>query len=145
MQAGFRPLFGYAMNSKSLNNENISAVVSKLRLNMVRHPSAFVLFSDVRNRSAETPYNAASGNQYPGGNSVILATPHGYATRFSSRHNFGGNITFGDGHAAFFKYKYVVADGVETAADGSGDVPAGGHDLGQADLNWDANGQRVLP
>ena len=145
MQSGFRPLFGYAMNSKSLNNENISGVVSKLRLSMVRHPSSFVLFSDVRNRSAETPYNAATGNQYPSGNSVVLATPHGYSTRFSSRHNLGGNITFGDGHAAYFKYKYVVADGTEAAADGSGDVPAGGHDLGQPDLNWDANGQRVLP
>jgi prepilin-type N-terminal cleavage/methylation domain-containing protein/prepilin-type processing-associated H-X9-DG protein len=145
MLPGARPLFGYAMNSKSLNNENISAVVTILRSQMVRNPSAFVLFSDVRNRSAETPYYAASADQYPSGNSIVLATPHCYSTRFSSRHNQGGNITFSDGHSAYFKYRYVVADGVEQAADGSGAVPIAGHDLGQADLNWDANGQRVLP
>jgi prepilin-type N-terminal cleavage/methylation domain-containing protein/prepilin-type processing-associated H-X9-DG protein len=145
MLPGARPLFGYAMNSKSLNNENISAVVTTLKSQMVHNPSAFVLFSDVRNRSAETPYYAAPSDVYPTGNSIVLATPHCYTTRFSSRHNEGGNITFSDGHSAYFKYKYVVADGVEQAADGSGAVPIAGHDLGQSDLNWDANGQRITP
>ena len=145
MLPGTRPLFGYAMNSKSLNNENIGAYVPQLRTSMILHPSAFVLFSDVRNRSAENPYYAQPADQYPSGNSLVLATPHCYSTRFSSRHNRGGNITFSDGHAAYFKYTYVVADGTEVAADGSGAVPIAGHDLGQADVNWDANGQRVLP
>jgi prepilin-type N-terminal cleavage/methylation domain-containing protein len=45
MIPGVRPLFQYAMNSKSLANENISAGgPTILRMNMVAHPSAFVLF-----------------------------------------------------------------------------------------------------
>ena len=141
MLSGARPLFGYAMNSKSLNNENISGNVTKLKSQMVHNPSAFVLFSDVRNRSAETPFNADPASV----NLITLATPHCYTTRFSSRHNQGGNITFSDGHAAYFKYQYVVADDVKASADGSGAIPLAGHDLGQSDLNWDANGERVLP
>jgi prepilin-type N-terminal cleavage/methylation domain-containing protein/prepilin-type processing-associated H-X9-DG protein len=132
MIPGTRPLFNYAMNSKSLANENLNGVVKVLKQNMVVHPSAFVLFSDVRYRSAETPYFGAADNQ------LDLATPHGYTTRFSSRHNKGGNITFSDGHAAFFKYEYVVADGVSDAS------VVAGHDPGRADLNWDCQGARVV-
>ena len=138
MLSGARPLFGYGMNSHSLANE---PSVKILKSSMVAHPSAFVLFTDVRNRSAETAYFGDPSNP---GNQFKLATPQCYTTRFSSRHNQGGNITFSDGHAAFFKYKYAIADGVEQAADGSGGAPpTAGHDLGQADLNWDSNGQRV--
>jgi len=136
MIPGNRPLFNYAMNSKSLAYENINAVVDTLKSSMVAHPSAFVLFSDVRNRSVETPYYAASGNQYPQGNSVILATPHCYTTRFSSRHDKGGCITFSDGHASYFKYSYVVADGSQPGI-------LAGHDPGRPDLNWDCSGKTV--
>jgi prepilin-type processing-associated H-X9-DG protein len=101
---------------------------------MVAHPSSFVLFSDVRNRSAEAPYYAASSDQYPDGNSIVLATPHCYTTRFSSRHNQGGNITFSDGHAAYFKYNYVVADGIINPS------ITPGHDPGDPDINWDCSG-----
>jgi prepilin-type N-terminal cleavage/methylation domain-containing protein/prepilin-type processing-associated H-X9-DG protein len=137
MNAAIRPLFSYGMNSKSLANEQIVNTGAILRGNNVKNPSAFVLFSDLRNRSAETPYYGSSANQ------TILATPHGYTTRFSSRHNSGGNITFADGHSAYFKYQYIVADGSKVAADGSGQIPAAGHDLGQSDVNWDADGVRV--
>jgi prepilin-type N-terminal cleavage/methylation domain-containing protein/prepilin-type processing-associated H-X9-DG protein len=137
MNQGQRPLFGYGMNSKSLANENLNAVVTQLKTSMVVHPSCFVLFSDVRNRSAETPYSAAAGNQYPVGNSIDLATPHCYTTRFSSRHNQGGNITFSDGHAARFKYDYVVGDGSDPNV-------IAGHDPGRPDLNWDCAGDRVV-
>ena len=132
MIPGVRPLFNYAMNSKSLANENISAVVTTLRTAMVVHPSAFVLYSDVRNRSAETPYYGTADNQ------ILLATPHGYTTRFSSRHNKGGNITFSDGHAAFFKYDYIVADGIKNPS------IAAGHDPGNQDVNWDCQGNAVI-
>jgi len=132
-----RPLFNYAMNSKSLANENINAVVSNLKTMMVRSPSTFVLFSDVRNRSAETPYFATSQNQYPQGNSIVLATPHGYTTRFASRHNRGGSITFADGHAAYYIYDDVVADGIKNPG------IAAGHDPGNPEITWDANSQRV--
>jgi prepilin-type processing-associated H-X9-DG protein len=117
------------MNSKMLANENLNAFVPLARVSMVVHPSAFVLFSDVRNRSAETPYNAVAANQYPSGNSVDLATPQCYTTRFTSRHNQGGNITFSDGHSAYFKYSYVVN--------------SSGYDPGNPDINWDCNGMTI--
>jgi len=138
MNASARPLFNYAMNSKAVANEDISATEVKLKTTMVVHPSSFVLFSDVRDRSSETPYFAASGNQYPQGNSIDLATPHGYTTRISSRHNLGGNITFSDGHAAYYKYGYVVADGVTDPS-----ITAG-HDPGRPDINWGCDGSRVI-
>ncbi|HTV43356.1 MAG TPA: prepilin-type N-terminal cleavage/methylation domain-containing protein [Candidatus Sulfotelmatobacter sp.] len=138
MTPGTRPLFGYAMNSKYLAYEQIdNAQDTILKANMIRHPSNFVLFSDVRNRSAETPFYSTSA---PGsGNWVTLATPHGYTTRFSSRHNQGGQITFGDGHAAYYKYHYVVSDGTESPSIGPG------YDPGRPDINWDASGMTVPP
>jgi prepilin-type processing-associated H-X9-DG protein len=126
-----RPLFNYAMNSKSLAVENLNSVVTLLRTPMVVHPANFVLFSDVRNRSDETPYFGTSANQ------TDLATPHCYTTRFSARHNQGGNITFSDGHAAYFKYTYIVADGIQNPS------IAPGHDPGNPDINWDCSGITV--
>jgi prepilin-type N-terminal cleavage/methylation domain-containing protein/prepilin-type processing-associated H-X9-DG protein len=131
MNSAARPLFGYSMNSKALANENLNAFVPLAKTSMVIHPSAFVLFSDVRNRSAETPYYGTAANQ------IDLATPHCYTTRFSSRHNRGGNITFSDGHAAYFKYDYVVADGIRNPS------VLAGKDPGNADINWDCNGLRI--
>jgi prepilin-type N-terminal cleavage/methylation domain-containing protein/prepilin-type processing-associated H-X9-DG protein len=137
MISGVRPLFSYAMNSKSLANQQISLnYVTELKVRMVAHPSAFVLFSDVRNRSAEAPYYGAADNQ------LTLATPHGYTTRFSSRHNNGGNITFSDGHAAHFKYDYVVSDG--TVVTPTGAIAPPGHDPGRYDINWDVLGNPVI-
>jgi prepilin-type N-terminal cleavage/methylation domain-containing protein/prepilin-type processing-associated H-X9-DG protein len=140
MIPGGRPLFGYGMNSKSLANANISGNVTKLKANMVAHPSAFVLFSDVRNRSAEQPYYGTEDNR------IKLASPQVYATRFSSRHNNGGNITFSDGHAAFYKYNYVVSDGTSVAPTGptAGQIVAPGKDPGRTDINWDAAGNPVI-
>jgi prepilin-type N-terminal cleavage/methylation domain-containing protein len=54
MIPGVRPLFNYGMNSKSVANLEISTADVILKANMVVHPSAFVLFSDVRDRSVET-------------------------------------------------------------------------------------------
>lgn len=124
MNPNSRPLFQYAMNSKSLANESANAV---LRSSMVKHPSAFVVFSEVRYRSDDTPYSGTTPTD--------LATPHCYTTRFSARHNQGSNITFADGHSAYFKYKYVVADGKSSVA--------AGHDPGQPDINWDCSGITV--
>jgi prepilin-type processing-associated H-X9-DG protein len=142
MSEGQRPLFGFGMNSKATTWETGNAgspFTLPARTPMVVHPSAFVLFSDIRNRSAETPYYASGGNVYPTGNSIDLATPQCYTTRFSSRHNQGGNITFSDGHSAYFKYNYVVSDGIQNPA-----IPAG-YDPGQSDINWDCNGQTIPP
>jgi prepilin-type processing-associated H-X9-DG protein len=107
--------------------------VTVLKGSMVSHPSAFTLFADVRNRSSESPFFGSAANQ------TKLATPQVYTTRFSSRHSKGANITFSDGHAAFFKYSYVVSDGVQNPA-----VPAG-YDPGDSDINWDATGTPVPP
>ena len=78
MIPGTRPLFNYGMNSKSLNS---SPNATYLKSVMVAHPSAFVLFADVRNRSAEAPFAGTAANQ------IKLATPQVYTTRFSSRHS----------------------------------------------------------
>ena len=132
MSPGQRPLFGYGMNSKATTWETGDAgspVTLQARTPMVHNPSAFVLFSDVRNRSAETPYNALPQNQLPQGNSIDLATPQCYTTRFSSRHDQGGSITFSDGHSAYYKYNYVVN--------------SSGYDPGDPDINWDCNGQTI--
>jgi prepilin-type N-terminal cleavage/methylation domain-containing protein/prepilin-type processing-associated H-X9-DG protein len=141
MIPGLRPLFSYGMNSKSLANLQLNnASITTLKTSMVVHPSAFVLFSDGRDRSAETPYYGTSANQ------ILLATPHCYTTRFSSRHNQGGNITFSDGHAAFFKYNYVVSDGTAISPSGptAGQTVAAGHDPGRTDINWDCQGNPVI-
>ncbi len=120
MNSENRPLFNYSMNSKSLANEpNATA----LKSGMVVHPSAFVMFSDVRNRSPEFPFYGSSANK------VDLATPHCYTTRFSARHSQGGNIVFSDGHVDFFLYKYVVN--------------TSGKDPGNPDINWDCSGITV--
>ena len=142
MIPGLRPLFQYAMNSKSIANENIGAGgPTFLTMNMVANPSAFVLFADVRNRSAEQPF-------FPLGdaNQFVLATPHCYTTRFSSRHGQGGQITFSDGHAAYYKYTYVVSDGTAIAPSGPtvGRAVAAGHDPGRPDVHWDCAGFPVI-
>jgi prepilin-type N-terminal cleavage/methylation domain-containing protein len=146
MEPGQRPLFSYGMNSKSTANEDVTGVGVRLKTMMIAHPSAFVLFADVRNRSAETPYYASAGDQLPNGNSVDLATPQVYTTRFSSRHGNGGQMTFSDAHAAYFKYSYVVSDGTAVASSGptAGQTVAPGHDPGRADINWDCQGFPVI-
>ena len=140
MIPGQRPLFNYGMNSKSVANLQITFATAVLRTPMVVHPSAFVLFSDGRLRSAETPYYGTTANQ------ILLATPHSYTTRFSSRHNEGGNITFADGHAAYFKYNYVVSDGTAICPRGpmSGQPVAAGHDPGRPNISWDCQGNPVI-
>ena len=140
MEVGQSPLFSYGMNSKAVANENMSAYVPYAKMSAVAHPSAFALFSDTRNRSAESPYYATPGNSSPNSppaNWLDLATPQSYTTRFSARHNKGGCITFSDGHSAYFFYDDVVADGIKDPSV----IP--GHDPGNPDIDWDENGQRV--
>jgi prepilin-type N-terminal cleavage/methylation domain-containing protein/prepilin-type processing-associated H-X9-DG protein len=124
MDATNRPLFNYGMNSKSLANQPSNAI---LKSPMIAHPSAFVNFSDVRDRSDDLPFVPLGG-----ANQIDLATPHCYTTRFSARHNAGSNLTFSDGHAARFRYNYVVN---ETSNPGG--------DPGDPDINWDCDGNIV--
>ena len=147
MQEGQRPLFGYGMNSKATANESISSPTTiPCTTTMVAQPSAFVLFSDTRNRSMEQPYYPFDPSPSTGDNQLVLASPQSYTTRFSSRHNQGGQITFSDGHAAYFKYSYVVSDGTALAPSGptAGQKIIAGHDPGLADINWDCKGYPVI-
>ncbi len=134
MIPGTRPLFSYGMNSHSTAAESgVLGYTAPLKTQKIVHPSALVLFADVRNRSAETPFAVNPANP---ANQVKLATPQVYTTRFSSRHNQGGNLTFSDGHAAYFKYNYVVLQSSTTNPGG---------DPGQPDINWDCSGAQVPP
>jgi len=98
-----------------------------VKLAMVKDPSAFVMFSDNRVELNETPYF---------GTDVVkagtLGSPQNYTSRFSSRHNGGGNIAFSDGHAAYFKYSYVC-------------VPHSGKpsDPAKPDIHWSHDGTSV--
>jgi prepilin-type N-terminal cleavage/methylation domain-containing protein len=147
MEPGQRPLFSYGMNSKATANESSGPTI-QCKTTMVAHPSAFVLFSDTRNRSAETPYYAGPADQVPNGNSIDLGTPQSYTTRFSARHGSGkgGQITFSDAHAAYFRYDYVVSDGTAIAPSGptAGQPIVAGHDPGRTDVNWDCQGFPVI-
>jgi prepilin-type N-terminal cleavage/methylation domain-containing protein/prepilin-type processing-associated H-X9-DG protein len=149
MESGQRPLFSYGMNSKSTANESLdSPTTIPCKVSMVVHPSAFVLFSDTRNRSLEQPYFpfVPDPNSTPGINQLVLGTPQSYTTRFSSRHNKGGQITFSDGHAAYYKYEYVVSDGTAIAPSGptAGQAVGPGKDPGRSDVNWDCQGFPVF-
>ena len=118
-----RPVFNFAMNSKSLDGFPSNAV---LKTAMVMRSSAFVLFCDVRARSDESPFYGGIARQ------TDLATPHCYTTRFSSRHSAGADIAFSDGHASYFKYSYVCSNAVTKAAD-----------PGRPDINWACDGHTV--
>ena len=153
MQTGPRPLFCYGMNSKGPANYNsflnTGQPIVNVKVTMVAHPSAFVMFSETRWRSMEQPYYPFSPDPSSSDNQVVLGTPQSYTTRFSSRHSRGGQITFSDGHASYYKYGGVVSDG--TAAyqyknpfTGQTTTPAAGKDPGRADINWDMQGNPVL-
>jgi prepilin-type N-terminal cleavage/methylation domain-containing protein/prepilin-type processing-associated H-X9-DG protein len=116
--------FEYGMNSKGLDGLPTNAV---LKTSLIVHPSAFVMFSEVRTLIAETPY-AAPGTSYQ----LTVCSPQCYTTRFSSRHTAGANITFSDGHAGWYKYPYVTYF--------NGAKPA---DPGDPDVNWSYDGHAV--
>jgi len=149
MNLADRPLFSFGMNSKMTVIETPVGSTDDLpcKTSMVVHPSAFVLFADTRDRSKETPYSSSAANAYPAGNSIKLGTPQSYTTRFSSRHDLGGQITFSDGHAQFYKYNYVVSDGtaVYTSGPTAGLTVSAGYDPGRPDINWDCQGNAIIP
>jgi prepilin-type N-terminal cleavage/methylation domain-containing protein/prepilin-type processing-associated H-X9-DG protein len=123
-----RPFFYLGMNSKATDGLPDGTV---LKTAMISHPSQLVIFSDERVRSDETPY-AAPGSTYQS----AIAEPHSYTTRFSSRHGGGGNITFTDGHAAWFKYGRVVIP-----VNGNNGLKPG--DSGNPDINWAYDGHQI--
>ena len=117
----FGPTFNYGMNARI---SYPSSPETPFRITQAAHPSAFVVFSEQRVHASETPYYGTSPTD--------LSSTYNYTTRFSGRHDVGGNIAFGDGHAAYFKYAYVC-------------VPANGNaaDPGRPDINWASSGQPI--
>ncbi len=116
--------FNYGMNSKGTDGLATNIL---LKTSMIRNSSAFVLFSEVRTRTDETPYYGTDPAKQQ-----IIDTPQVYTTRFSSRHSAGASITFLDGHADWYKYDYVCVT--------RNGKPA---DPGRSDINWTYDGHMV--
>jgi prepilin-type N-terminal cleavage/methylation domain-containing protein/prepilin-type processing-associated H-X9-DG protein len=121
-----RVVFHYAINNKG--NTGLPANIgygTNFTISMVLHPSAFVIFSETRTHSSETPFYGSDPTK-------DLGTSHGTTAQFSSRHNGGANLNFADGHVSYFKYSSVCSNAVTKAAD-----------IGNPNINWTYDGQRL--
>ncbi len=94
-----RVAFCYGINFKGTNG--VVPVGLPFKSMVVQHPSAFVFFSDDRANSGETPFYGANPLN-------DLGAPRGSLNHLSSRHSAGANLTFLDGHSAYFKYTYLA-------------------------------------
>jgi len=115
-----RVAFSYGINFKGTIGATPAS--SPFKATVVLHPSAFVFFSDVRANSGETPFYGANPLN-------DLGAPRGSLNHLSSRHAAGANLTFLDGHSAYFKYTYLA-------------YPKGTKigDPGDPDVNWSYDG-----
>jgi prepilin-type N-terminal cleavage/methylation domain-containing protein/prepilin-type processing-associated H-X9-DG protein len=117
-----RVAFSYGINYRG----NLGAVPTSipLRANVVRYPSAFVVFSDSRANSREKTY-ATTSTDY--------GVPRGSLRHLGTRHDFGANLTFLDGHSSYFNYDYLA-------------YPNGANvgDPGRADVNWTYDGTALV-
>lgn len=119
-----RVAFSYGINFKGTNGLVLPAG-TPFRATSVRYASAFVVFSDARENSAEKPYFGANST-------TDLACPRGGLNHLSSRHTAGANLTFLDGHSAHFKYDHLCFQkGTKIG------------DPGLPDVNWGWDGQPV--
>jgi len=119
-----RVIFEYGMNSKGMWGNYGTTTNYPVRTGIIKHPSAFVLFSDNRVLIADEPSYDTS--------TTTLGSPQNYTSRLSMRHNRGANISFSDEHAAWFKYDNVVVN--------NGGKPS---DPGISDVNWGYDGTSV--
>jgi prepilin-type N-terminal cleavage/methylation domain-containing protein/prepilin-type processing-associated H-X9-DG protein len=94
-----RVAFSYGINFKGTNGLTLATLPFKVT--QVLHSSCFVFFSDDRANSLETPFYGANPTN-------DLGAPRGSLNHLSSRHSAGANLTFADGHAAFFHYSYLA-------------------------------------
>ena len=115
-----RVAFSYGINFKGTNG--VVPATTPFRATVVRHPSAFVFYSDNRANSVETPFYGANPLN-------DLGAPRGSLNHLSSRHAAGANLTLLDGHSEYFKYAYLC-------------YPKGTKigDPGNADVNWTYDG-----
>jgi len=107
------------MNHKG--NTGLEAGVP-FKANLVLHPSAFVFLSESRTHASEVPFYGANPTNE-------LGTSHCSYAMESSRHDAGAELTFQDGHTAYFHYSYIAAD-----------VATRPGDPGRPDINWTFNG-----
>jgi prepilin-type N-terminal cleavage/methylation domain-containing protein/prepilin-type processing-associated H-X9-DG protein len=121
-----RVAFQYGMNSQGLTH--LPSSITNLKVNMVSHPSAFVMFSEGRTLINEQPFYGSANIV----KQTDICKPQVYTTAFSSRHSAGSSITFADGHATWYKYSYVCLD-----------TPAKAADPGRPDIQWAADGVQV--
>jgi len=120
-----RIVFNYGMNYKGATGLTGVGYGTNFLASMVKNPSAFVFLSDVRAHASETPY-------YGSNPANEVGCSHCWAAQISSRHNAGANISFADGHVAYYKYTYICADVNGTVGD-----------PGNFDINWTYNGVPV--
>ncbi len=115
-----RVAFSYGINFKGTNG--LVPASSPFKASAVLHPSAFVFYSDVRANSGETPFYGANPLN-------DLGAARGSLNHLSSRHDSGANLTFLDGHSAYFKYSYMAYQkGTKIG------------DPGRSDINWSYDG-----
>ncbi len=115
-----RVAFCYGINFKGTNGAVPIGPVFKSTV--VAHPSAFVFFSDDRANSGETPFYGANPAH-------DLAAPRGSLNHLSSRHSAGANLTFLDGHSAYYRYSYLcIREGSRIG------------DPADPDVNWSYDG-----
>ena len=115
--------FNYGMNPSG--NKGLPASIgygTNFTMTMVSHPSAFAFMADGRAHFTETPFYGSDPTKE-------VCVEHCWVVQFSSRHNGGGNITFGDGHVSWYRYNYVCSNAVTRAAD-----------PGNPDINWTYDG-----
>jgi prepilin-type N-terminal cleavage/methylation domain-containing protein/prepilin-type processing-associated H-X9-DG protein len=120
-------VFYYAMNSHGL--DNLPTTVTHLKSNMIRNPSAFVMFCEGRTLISETPCYAGAQKQ------ADICKPQAYTVDLSSRHTSGSDLSFADGHAAWFKYNYAVLP-----VNAYGKLAS---DPGRSDINWSYDGHQI--
>jgi prepilin-type N-terminal cleavage/methylation domain-containing protein/prepilin-type processing-associated H-X9-DG protein len=117
-----RIVFHYGMNYKG--NTGMDGTIA-FKGGMVLHPSAFVFLSESRTHGAEVPFYGTSPTNE-------LGTSHCCYAMESSRHSAGADLSFLDGHTAYFPYSHICAN--------VGTRPG---DPGRPDINWTFNGQPV--
>jgi prepilin-type N-terminal cleavage/methylation domain-containing protein/prepilin-type processing-associated H-X9-DG protein len=113
--------FSYGINFKGTTGLNL-ATNGSWKASQVVHSSAYVIFSDDRANSGETPF-------YGSNPLTDLACPRGSLNHLSSRHEAGANLAFLDGHAAHLSYSYLcIRNGTKIG------------DPGRSDVNWSYDG-----
>ena len=119
-----RIAFQYSMNSQGLDQQ--PTTITHLKYPMITNPSRFVYFSEGRTLINETPFYGTTAKESD------VCKPQVYTTAFSSRHSEGGSLTFGDGHAQWYKYSYVCLN-----------TPAKAADPGDPDIQWSCDGHQI--